>query len=385
MLKRALTPSISDVHVSWSLPGVIQTPSKVPPVFSGDRLIIYGFLPHAKDVKGSASLNGYIGTEKFGLSIDFDVKASESGRGKAVHQLAIKSLIRDVESNLNDKDLVKKRLGGTVKSDKDAIVKLSTSANVICSHTSFVAIDEESEEPVTGSMERRHIPMAEAEDCFGGMASNFAAPPPPAATAPGGTFSFGGGPPPRPGGGGLSFGGAPPPFLLSTMRSALGGGPPPPAPQASSSLFGAVAGGTALRAASGPPPAPRNEFGNQAEIGSGDLRPDDAFLTIVSLQQASGAWPLDSAVARLLNISVDELAALSPFGKDSSAPLKSIWATAVVLTWLETMCAGSKDEWDLMAKKATKWAQKQTFPRGMTWVNLLKATCVILFLQDCLA
>ena len=59
---------------------------------------------------------------------------------------------------------------------------------------------------------------------------------------------------------------------------------------------------------------------------------DDAFITIVSLQQASGAWPLDVAVARLVSKSVKDLDALSPFGKGSSAVCKSIWATAIVLT-----------------------------------------------------
>ena len=170
MLKRSLAPSLSDVHISWSLPGeskVIQTPSKVPPVFSGDRLIIYGFLvdlPQVGGLKGSASLKGYIGTENLKLSIDFEVKPSGSSGGKAVHQLAIKSLIRDVESDLTDKDIVKKQLGSAVKSDKDAIVKLSTSASVICSHTSFVAVDEGNDEPVAGSTNLRRIPVAEEEE-----------------------------------------------------------------------------------------------------------------------------------------------------------------------------------------------------------------------------
>ena len=44
---------------------------------------------------------------------------------------------------------------------------------------------------------------------------------------------------------------------------------------------------------------------------------DDAFITIVSLQQASGAWPLDVAVARLVSKSVKDLDALSPFGSSA--------------------------------------------------------------------
>eukprot|EP00118_Oscarella_pearsei_P020093 m.216425 g.216425 ORF g.216425 m.216425 type:complete len:78 (+) comp39869_c0_seq3:4206-4439(+) len=67
MLKRALAPSVCDVRINWLLPGnakVVQSPLNVPPVFSGDRLVIYGFLsdlPPDSSLKCRAELKGYIG------------------------------------------------------------------------------------------------------------------------------------------------------------------------------------------------------------------------------------------------------------------------------------------------------------------------------------
>ena len=349
MLKRALAPSLSDVHISWSIPWVsevIQTPSKVPPVFSGDRLIIYGFLVNVLqlgDLKGPASLKGYIGTEKFELSINFEVKPSGGSGGKAVHQLAIKSLIKDVKSNYTDKDIIKKQLGSTVKSDKDAIVKLSTGANVICSHTSFVAVDEGNGEPVKGSMNLRHIPVAKDDgynDCSRYMrhrrVMNFH-------NWEDGNDSDG--------------------YVRHRRQITR----------------------CNWEDGDGDDSECEEDDGDseckEEEINDEKKTSDDIFRTIVLLQQASGAWLLDFAVARLVSKSVDDLDALSPFGKEASAVCKSIWATAVVLACLEAACAGSKDEWELIANKATKWAKKQTLPErttkdsilGTTWAHLMKA------------
>ena len=288
MLKRALAPSVSDVHINWSLPGeskLVQTPSKVPPVFSGDCLIIYGFLidlPQVGDLKGSASRKGYIGTENLELSIDFEVKPSgSSGGGKAVHQLAIKSLIKDVESDLIDKIFVKKQLGSAVK---EAIVKLSTSASVISSHTSFVAVDKENEEPVTGSMELRQIPMAMAEQSGTSCMSMGALK----------KCKKKGAPMIR----GLPTGSARGGARLVTLGVKI-------TSSRFLSNFDAVADAADERVCEG---ASRQKMPDA----------DDAFITIVSLQEASGAWPLDSVVARLLKKSAKDLDALSPFGKDSS-------------------------------------------------------------------
>jgi len=43
-LKAAMQTSVTDLKLKWRLSGndkLVQVPSKMPPVFSGDRLIIY--------------------------------------------------------------------------------------------------------------------------------------------------------------------------------------------------------------------------------------------------------------------------------------------------------------------------------------------------------
>jgi hypothetical protein len=50
-LKRALKPALTDIKVDWeSIETVEQTPFHLPPLFSGGRFIIYGFVP--KKAKG---------------------------------------------------------------------------------------------------------------------------------------------------------------------------------------------------------------------------------------------------------------------------------------------------------------------------------------------
>jgi len=43
-LKAAMQTSVTDLHLDWRLSGsdkLVQVPSQMPPIFSGDRLIIY--------------------------------------------------------------------------------------------------------------------------------------------------------------------------------------------------------------------------------------------------------------------------------------------------------------------------------------------------------
>ena len=43
-LKSAMQTSVTDLHLEWHLSGrdkLVQVPSEMPPVFSGDRLIVY--------------------------------------------------------------------------------------------------------------------------------------------------------------------------------------------------------------------------------------------------------------------------------------------------------------------------------------------------------
>ena len=58
-MKRALQPVISDVSIAWDLAKdwtVHQFPSSLPPLFSGDRLVVFGLLKssHGNDTGEAA-------------------------------------------------------------------------------------------------------------------------------------------------------------------------------------------------------------------------------------------------------------------------------------------------------------------------------------------
>ena len=112
MLKRALTPSLSDVRVNWSLPAgveVIQTPPKVPPVFSGDRLVIYGFLSNVNtslEKECHATLQGVCGGNPVEHAVPFSVSFTPAqDMNKTIHQLATKCIIHDLQEDLAPESL----------------------------------------------------------------------------------------------------------------------------------------------------------------------------------------------------------------------------------------------------------------------------------------
>ena len=73
---------------------------------------------------------------------------------------------------------------------------------------------------------------------------------------------------------------------------------------------------------------------------------------IVSLQQAAGYWSLSAVAEKIVK------------KKDAQRPPQGVpadvWATVLVLAFLEIHCAGQKDEWELIAMKAKSWVASQT-------------------------
>uniref|UniRef100_A0A3P8R379 VIT domain-containing protein n=1 Tax=Astatotilapia calliptera TaxID=8154 RepID=A0A3P8R379_ASTCA len=70
--------------------------------------------------------------------------------------------------------------------------------------------------------------------------------------------------------------------------------------------------------------------------------PRDPLLQLVFLQEASGYWRLDPALATALG--------------------KIMWATILALIWLHAFKMDAKDEWELLAMKAASWLRAQNAP-----------------------
>ena len=374
MLKRALTPSLCDVHVNWSLPAgveVIQTPSEVPPVFSGDRLVIYGFISKTfLQTECHATLQGVCGGSPFECSVSSSIIPLSQAMNKTIHQVATKCMIHDLQeeeiapksqemlkelvvkeareapareapreapqSKLESifkglKRLVTKGARKAPQSNRELIVELSIAANVVCQKTAFVAVDKDSLQPVQGSMQLRQVPVATS---YGRRRK-----------VQGKKFLRWN----------IDLRIAKPRFMQrhSDVHMCCDMASEPERAFACDEDF---------------------EFNRACQVS--DRRsptPPDTFSVIVSQQKASGAWEMNSIIASLLNQSVSDAGLRSPMGQQLSEIQPSIWATCIVIAWLEAQCADLEDEWELLADKAKSWLQKQSMPGTLTCNDVLAA------------
>jgi hypothetical protein len=377
-LKHAMQPAVTNTSVRFDLPfgyNAKVVPESVPPIFLGERTIIYGILEKSlvgkviSGSKGSVTLKGELLGGKIEHKVEFQLPR-EGNFGvdsvSTIHHLAGKSLIKEYERNESPGR-------GNKKAE---IVKLSCESGVISKYTAFIAIDEEQKEPVKGSLQTwdvvapqpvpvqfKQMPISSAP-----VLCSMAPMPTAYRSAPrrmmknsamkvaeqrsshkeaeivSETLSadslessdddismgiFDSGPPPPP----------PPPCSSS--------GPPPP-PGSRNALVP-------------PPPAPKSV---QQSSPSKPTLPQ-----VINLQMASGAWELTPQLAGLLGSSIDVLKSACPVSCEGG--VQSVWATALVLVFLVKKMSESQDEWELVAMKAENWLKKQNVP-GVTIEELKK-------------
>jgi len=114
-------------------------------------------------------------------------------------------------------------------------------------------------------------------------------------------------------------------------------------------------------------------LGGNAFIGGGpvtrSLRPTATSLStstnkldeLIGLQKANGSWPVNSQVVNLLGIIKDRLEKVIPqlLLTGTQDEQLVIWYTAVVIAYLESKFYKEKDQWFMLASKATKFIQKE--------------------------
>ncbi|XP_072885014.1 von Willebrand factor A domain-containing protein 5A-like isoform X3 [Hemitrygon akajei] len=99
----------------------------------------------------------------------------------------------------------------------------------------------------------------------------------------------------------------------------------------------------------------------------GPPAPDESpVLKLIALQNADGSWTPDPGLESLLG--------LSPGQVRGGLPLKdmdlTLWTTILAVIWLNAFAADSKDEWDLLVKKALSWVRARA---GADLVECLNA------------
>ncbi|XP_054651110.1 von Willebrand factor A domain-containing protein 5A-like isoform X3 [Dunckerocampus dactyliophorus] len=323
-LRFALQPAVEDISVTWDLPKGVSVTVLSPPltaIFHGQRSLIYAQLTG----QGSGAKEGCV-TVKYSLAahptqnqIPFTLQPTDQtgkqdlvGETKklTIHRLAARTVIRSMEME-EDHDAtmlfgetgdIKEEQGGV----KQKVVELSVQSGVSSSHTAFVAVHKGGSSATQGPLLRRNVPVPSFRHRMPMpmMMCCMASPQPP------------------------GFGGASMRCLAFDDCCADGDEedllcedsvgdvlPPPP-----------------------PPPPPRR----------------DPLLELVSLQKASGCWPLQEALAAALGKTSEEVEKPKP-----TAVSKDVWATILALIWLHGFKSDAQDEWQLLAMKAASWLRAQ--------------------------
>ena len=125
---------------------VLQSPENLPPIFNGEKLVMYAILK-CKKAKPKKISNCTVTLKGNMLGAQQEHKMRFVLDGSApvlpvIHHLAAKALITD---------------WGSEYKHKKGCIELSIESNVISSYTAFIAVDEESSEPVSGAMKTYDI------------------------------------------------------------------------------------------------------------------------------------------------------------------------------------------------------------------------------------
>ncbi|XP_068682454.1 von Willebrand factor A domain-containing protein 5A-like isoform X1 [Montipora foliosa] len=349
-LKRALQPVITDVSVTWDLPQgwvVQQIPSTLSPLFSGDRLVIYGLLKSSENASQDGEtvvrLQGTLSQhERMEHLITFPTPTTsittdtvvDPNSSAILHCLAAQKFIQVKQDDLSDK------YGAEVEDVTSRIISVSKSANVASKFTSFVAVDKENHQPVSGALRKRivpsflhwavpcsAVPFSDATLCA--SAATLCAVPRHAA--------------PRLGGGMLHS------FDADNLYEA-------PKRKKKGARKTVVKGASSVISVK----LPKNSS-------------CAADLSLISLQKASGAWDLTDELVLLCGKSRDNLIKDCPVEiAGDTAEGKLLWATALALVLLMAKFLDQKDEWEMIAEKAKKWMKKNV-PADIKYDSVLQS------------
>lgn len=152
---------------------VQQIPLSLPPLYNGDRLVVYGLMkPTKKDIQVGQTVVRLQGTLTNGIKVEHVITFPTPSKAIAadtvcdpnssaiLHGLAAKSLIQVKKDELNDRSCVE------LEDGQSAIISVSKSANVVSKYPSFVAVDKENHEPVSGPLTKRMVPLVNSSPLY---------------------------------------------------------------------------------------------------------------------------------------------------------------------------------------------------------------------------
>ena len=330
-LKRALQPALTDVSLKVKVGSdftVLQSPQNLPPIFNGEKFVSYAVLKTKKVSKKAISCTAILKGNMLGAKqehkISFTLDSSAAAPSlPVIHHLAAKALITDWE---------------TENKEKKSIVDLSIESSVISSHTAFIAIDEESSEPVSGAMKTydiksgSHMSNSSSDDSDDDMYYCMA-------------------------GEELESSSIPQLNVRGAALDELCEG------ELEYELESWSEGEGQERVLK----QRMEKKGKQKatnKVGTG-------LTNLITAQQVNGSWALTSSFAQLLGKSLLELETACPIEKKGDGA--TVWATILAVSLLRVKYSNQQDEWELIVMKAESWLKKQTLPPGSTVAKLFEA------------
>ena len=355
-----------DLAEGWT---VQQVPSSLPPLFSGDRLVVYGLLKPSENAKhgmNKVRLTGTLGNEeKMEHFISFSTPPvsntyfmdSKTNSSVLLHCLAAKTFINVKQDDISGM--------WEIQREKSSIISVSKSTNVVSKFTSFVAVDEESHQIVSGPLRKQFVPsfasqvMGFSQQCFKTLGVVHSACD---------SQLFGQPQLQAMGGSGLSYKGSSTLLGAKCLKSSaggarfksqsstiFGGAPPPPPPLAAAAYGGGHPGAPPPQHAALPPLLSKKA----ASPSSLSKKEASGVMSVISLQKASGAWDLTDQLVSLCEKSRDSLITGCPAAiAVGTSEGKLLWATALALALLMGKFGDRRDEWEMIAEKGKKWIRK---------------------------
>ncbi|XP_061916050.1 von Willebrand factor A domain-containing protein 5A-like isoform X3 [Entelurus aequoreus] len=329
-LQFALQPAVEDISVTWDLPQGVTAIVLSPPltaIFQGQRSLIYAQLTgqssEAKDCFVTVKYN--LAGHPTQNQIPFTLQPTEE-TGLTIHRLSARTVIRSLETEKNNYDLMPFMEREDKKEEEDGVkqkvVELSVQSGVSSSHTAFIAVHKGESSTTQGPLLRQIIPvpscsmplrmyglsshlgdcdsmqmkMENADHCDSMQMKLEIAD----QNHKGGIFHS----------------------LKRWMRSSK------------------------KKSA----PSMRNSADSCVEKTLASSSPTDPLLQLVSLQKASGSWELKPTLAAVLGKTSKEVEKLKPASAN-----ENVWATILALVWLHGFKSDAEVEWKLLARKAASW------------------------------
>ena len=298
--RRLSMPAVTNVRLDWGGLQVTQAPSRARAVFSGDTLVVYGFVDEFKSA--TVRLSGSTSSGPVSFDVALDVEHLVTGRTLAT--LAARERIRELEEMPSAAR--RGSLQARPRHDSAAeIIAISKKYGLMSSETSFVAVEQRAV-PVVGDMKLRRVPIALTT-----------------------------------GWGGLALPSAP------VARVAMAAPPPSVAGQFADLRTHATGAAGFVRRQFNSLRAPRPRPSAPGRASQESRMPLDR---LIALQRADGSWELTGELATVLGTTRSHLQADIPLRATSRS-----WATALAIAWLREHARDRKSEWELLVRKAEEW------------------------------